>query len=125
MRYFLVLVCFLACSSCDTFPKSAYSIGSMAIYDVKGEIPFLCNRLEDIAIQNKLIKQLPKRQNTLCYFSESKLNSIVIGARSLNKQLVVDIQVLNNMKTYRKLKLQIEEMLKLNYPENYLEVITP
>jgi hypothetical protein len=123
MRYLLVLVLFLACSSCDSFPRTAYSIGSVAIYDAKNEIPLLCNRLEYIAIQNKLVKRLPKPSDTLCYFSEGELNGIVIGARSLNKQLVIDIQVVNNMKAYRKLKLQIEEMLNSNYPKNYLEVV--
>jgi hypothetical protein len=123
MRYLLVLVLLLACSSCDSFPRAAYSIGSVAIYDAKNEIPILCSRLEGIAIKNKLVKRPPKRSDTLCYFSEGELNSVVIGVRSLNKQLVIDIQVVNNLKAYRKLKLQIEEMLNLNYSKNYLEVV--
>jgi len=46
----------------------------------------------------------------------------VLGARTLNEQLVVDVEAFNRMEEFRSLNQDVEEMLQGNYPGKYLRV---
>jgi hypothetical protein len=109
-------------AGCDTFPRTTYSLGSEAIYMAQGEVSTLCERLSSIAKAHNIEPRDSMRSDTFCYFSDSDMNNLVLGARAFNEQLVVDVEAFNRMSEFRSLSQDLEEMLQRNYPGKYLRV---
>ena len=109
-------------TGCDTFPRATYSLGSEAVYKAQGEVSTLCERLSSLANAHNLEQRSPRRSGTQCYFPDSDTHSLVLGARTLNEQLVVDVEAFNRMEEFRSLNQDVEEMLQGNYPGKYLRV---
>ena len=73
-------------------------------------------------MQHSLSKREQDRPETQCYFSESEMNSVVLGARKLNEQLVIDVQTFNHNKEFRAINAHIQQMLESKYGGRYLRV---
>ena len=109
-------------AGCDTFPRVTYSLGSEVVYKAQGDVSTLCERLSSVANAHNLEQRSPRRSGTQCYFSDSDMHSLVLGARTLNEQLVVDVEAFNRMEEFRSLNQDVEEMVQGNYPGKYLRV---
>ena len=83
----------------------------------------MCELLSSIADAHNLEPRDPTRSGTKCYFSDSDMNNLVLGARTLNEQLVVDVEAFNRMREFRSLSQDLEEMLQKNYSGKYLRVL--
>ena len=113
MRIIVYIALAVLLISCDHFPKSEYGIGK---YDA-----VLANQIcEDLSIlsnEHSLVAREHARKSTLCYFSDSELNGVVLGARVLDEQIVVDIQGFNSKKKIASLRKDTEEMIFSKYPD--------
>jgi len=117
-----ILILIMLLAGCDTFPRVTYSLGSEVVYKAQGDVSTLCERLSSVANAHNLEQRSPRRSGTQCYFSDSDMHSLVLGARTLNEQLVVDVEAFNRMEEFRSLNQDVEEMLQGNYPGKYLRV---
>ena len=122
MKYLPITVLFFFLVGCDSFPRASYSLGSFSEYRTGGKVEVLCKLLEEIALQHSLSKREQDRPETQCYFSESEMNSVVLGARKLNEQLVIDVQTFNHNKEFRAINAHIQQMLESKYGGRYLRV---
>ena len=107
---YITLVALLA--ACDHFPRHQYVMGSNET-DFANQV---CKDLLTLSNKNDLITREPVREETLCYFSDSELNGVVLGARKLDGQIVVDIQGFNSRKKVSLIRKATEEMISLKYP---------
>lgn len=96
MRKFLFLCILITLTGCDRWFDAAYTFGSVSTYEGDGEIRALCKHLSGLAAAHDLVKREAVRDSTLCVYSDSEHMFLVLGARSLNGQLVVDVQALNS-----------------------------
>jgi hypothetical protein len=109
-------------SGCDSFHRVAYSVGSTAQYQGTGDVKDLCDRLAEVADRNSLEQRSSNRADTLCYFSNHEWGLVVIGTRTLNQHIVVDLQAVNRESAYRKIQPQLQQMLETHYPGAFIEV---
>lgn len=112
----------LMISGCDSFHRVAYSVGSTAQYQGTGDVKDLCDRLAEVADRNSLEQRSSNRADTLCYFSNHEWGLVVIGTRTLNQHIVVDLQAVNRESAYRKIQPQLQQMLETHYPGAFIEV---
>jgi len=101
-----------ALTGCDHFPKHQYFLGQVNPSLSKE----LCNELSVLASEHSLLKRENKRESTLCYFSETAQNNIVLGARLIEEQVVVDVQGFNHRKEIASLREATEKMIALKFP---------
>ncbi len=121
MRKFLFLCILITLTGCDRWFDAAYTLGSVSTYEGDGEIRALCKHLSGLAAAHDLVKREAVRDSTLCVYSDSEHMFLVLGARSLNGQLVVDVQVLTSTRTSRALNKDLLELLAKHYPGQFLK----